>query len=96
MKKIVILFIVLIFTTACGNDSKCKVCDENGFKKLKCASSEGSLVLYYDNEGLMGYRTQNLTFDLEVARERVNEIGIEKYIEDFKEWFKENTSGKCE
>lgn len=68
----------------------------NKSKKLVCKAPEGEITLKYNDDTILGYTSLNLSFDLDEAKKYVEEIGIDKYIEDFKVWFETNSTGKCE
>ena len=64
-------------------------------KKLVCKSSEGNITIMYDNKTITGYTAVGLSYDMNSQREIAEEVGIKEYIEDFIEFFNENTTGSC-
>lgn len=64
-------------------------------KKLVCESEEGNITIMYNSKTIKGYRATNMRYDLEGQREYAEEIGIEVYLDEFDEWFRNNTTGKC-
>ena len=65
-------------------------------EKLICKSSEGNITIMYNSKTITGYKASGITFDMDIANGQVSEIGINQYLEAFKEWFRTNTSGSCE
>ena len=64
-------------------------------KKMKCKSDEGSITLMYKKGKLVGYTAKNIKFDLDGQKEIAEQIGIENYLDEFEQWFEENTTGTC-
>lgn len=64
-------------------------------KKLKCTSDEGEITIMYNDETLTGYTAKNITYDLNGQKEIAEQIGVEEYLDQFTDWFEENTSGTC-
>lgn len=64
-------------------------------KKLVCESEEGNITIMYNSKTIKGYRAKNMRYDLEGQREYAEKIGIEAYLDEFSEWFSNNTTGSC-
>lgn len=64
-------------------------------KKLVCESENGSITILHNNKTITGYTARNYTYDLDGQKEYAEQIGVEAYIDEFKEWFEENTNGTC-
>ena len=64
-------------------------------KKLKCTSSQGDITLIYNDKTITGYKGKNIGYDLEEQQEYAKLIGVEKYLDEFTEWFEDNTDGTC-
>ena len=64
-------------------------------KELKCKSSQGNITLRYSKNDIIGYTAKNMTYDLDEQKEYAKKIGIDAYLEEFKEWFANNTDGTC-
>ena len=77
---IVILIVVLSFSS----------------KKLVCKSAEGNITLMYSDKAIVGYTTNNLTYDMDGQNEYAKEIGMKAYLDEFSTWFSINTTGTCE
>ena len=67
----------------------------NSSNKLICQSKEGNITLMYNSQELIGYTTSGMKYDLDNQKKYASEIGINAYIEEFKNWFEKNTSGNC-
>ena len=80
---VVALFIVLFVITSATSD------------KLKCKSKEGNITLMYNKKTITGYTANNISYDLDVQKKLAEEIGVEEYLEEFTDWFEENTTGTC-
>lgn len=65
-------------------------------KKMICKSSEGNITLMYNDDTLTGYTAKGMTFDLDEQKKYAEQIGIEAYLDEFAEWFKNNTTGTCD
>jgi|GEM_PF-3684986 len=65
-------------------------------KKIKCSTSNSSITLYYNDESLVGYEVVNMEFDLDYAKNIVNTVGIDEYIDQFEEVLEDDYSGVCE
>lgn len=64
--------------------------------KFVCESNKGNITLIYDNNNIIGYTTSGgITYDLDGQKKIAEQIGIEKYLEEFNNWFEKNTSGTC-
>ena len=53
-------------------------------KELSCTSDDGTIVLKYDDEELLGYAAEGFTFDLDKANESVEVYGIDQFLEMFR------------
>ncbi len=63
---------------------------------LICRSKEGNIILVYDNNELVNFgTTRNMSFNFINQNSYVEKIGIESYINSFKNSFENNTNGKC-
>ena len=65
-------------------------------KKLVCVSNKGEITLYYDKNKIKKYEVINMEYDLKEQNEYAKTIGIDKYLKEFENWFKENSTGKCQ
>ncbi len=63
--------------------------------KLVCKYSEGGITIMYDDDGIVGFLTENMTYDLEGQQEYAKQVGIDNYLDEFSEWFETNTDGSC-
>ena len=81
----IILIIVLVVVLFISNT-----------KKLVCKSTQGNITLRYTDKEVVGYTAKNMTYDLDEQQEYSREIGIDAYLDEFKEWFENNTDGTCE
>lgn len=64
-------------------------------KKLVCKSAEGNITIMYNNKNITGYTAVGMSYDMDGQKKVAKEIGIDAYIEEFKNWFSNNTSGSC-
>ena len=56
----------------------------NSSNKLICQSKEGNITLMYNSQELIGYTTSGMKYDLDEQKKYASEIGINAYIEEFK------------
>lgn len=68
---------------------------ETATKKLVCESASGNITIKYNKQSVIGYTSDKITYDLYEQRLYADEIGIEKYLNEFEQWFKDNTQGSC-
>lgn len=80
----VIVIFVIIFTFVSGTSNK-----------LICKSDKGNITIMYNDDTITGYTAKNMEYDLDGQKEIANNIGIEKYIDQFDEWFETNIGGTC-
>ena len=64
-------------------------------KKLVCKSDKGNITIMYDDKKIKGYSANGMSYDLDEQKKVAEKIGIDAYIEEFKTWFNNNTSGNC-
>lgn len=69
--------------------------DGDNSKQLVCQSNEGNITLVYDNNTVVGFTASTYTYDLLSEKERAEEMGVEKYIDEFASIFNTNTMGTC-
>lgn len=65
-------------------------------KKLVCKSKEGNITIMYDSKKIKGYTAKNIKYDLDGQKKVAEQIGIDKYLDEFEKWFSTNTTGTCE
>ncbi len=65
-------------------------------KQLVCTSDEGDITIYYSKKGVLDYTADGMEFDLEGQREYSVKVGIDAYLDEFSEWFQNNTTGTCQ
>lgn len=63
--------------------------------KMKCKSSVGNITIMYNDEKITGYTASGMTYDMDAQNEVVERLGIEKYLNEFSDWFDEHTDGTC-
>ena len=63
--------------------------------KLVCKSKHGNITLIYNKKNITGYSAKNMTYKLDEQNKIAHQIGIEEYMKQFNEWFKNTTSGSC-
>jgi len=50
----------------------------------------------YNENQITGYKaTGSISYDLDGQQKIAENIGVNTYLEQFKEWFRTNTSGTC-
>lgn len=64
-------------------------------EKLVCSAPEGSITLIYNKNGLTGYISKGIDFDMHTQNKYVKEMGIDAYLTTFNDWFTKTTSGTC-
>ena len=80
----VIILGIILFTFISSNSNK-----------LICESKEGNITLMYNDSALVGYAATGISYDLDQQQAIAEKIGIDNYIEQFKIWFENNTTGTC-
>jgi len=65
-------------------------------EKLVCKSDEGNITIMYNEDTITGYTASGLSYDLDEQKAYAEQIGVDAYLEEFKEFFASNTSGLCE
>lgn len=63
--------------------------------KMKCTSSVGNITLMYNDNEITGYIVTNMSYDLDTQKEYSKLIGVESYLDEFEDWFEDNTDGTC-
>ena len=79
----IILFIAIFSITSANSN------------KLICNSSNGKITIMYNTKTITGYTASGMSFNLDSEKEHAKEIGIDNYIQEFSNWFKNNTGGNC-
>lgn len=79
----IVLFIVIFSITSANSE------------KLVCKSDEGKITIMYNDKTITGYTANGMSYDLDGQKEYAQQIGIDAYIKEFTNWFKNNTSGTC-
>lgn len=64
-------------------------------KKLECKSDVGNITLMYSDKTVTGYAASGIEYDLTGQQKIADKIGIEAYLDEFEDWFEENTDGTC-
>lgn len=64
-------------------------------EKMTCKSSIGNITLMYNDETLTGYTATGMTFDLDQQKAYATVVGIDAYLDEFADWFADNTNGVC-
>lgn len=49
----------------------------------------------YNDEKITGYTASGMAYDMDAQNEVVERLGIEKYLNEFSDWFDEHTDGTC-
>lgn len=65
-------------------------------EKLKCESPKGNITIMYNDNEITGYAASNLSYDLDAQKSYANLIGVDAYLDEFEEWFEDNTGGFCQ
>lgn len=63
--------------------------------KLVCKASNGSITIMHDDEKLTGYTANGFTYDFDGQKAYADTIGVEAYLDEFTDWFEDNTDGTC-
>lgn len=63
--------------------------------KLVCESDEGNITIMYTKKQITGYTAKGISYDLDGQKEYAEQVGIDAYIDEFSEWFSNNTTGTC-
>lgn len=63
--------------------------------KMKCTSSNGNITIMYNDERITGYSASGMSFDLDAQNIYAKQMGIEAYLDEFEDWFVDNTGGTC-
>ncbi len=63
--------------------------------KFVCTSDIGNITLMYNDKEILGYTASGISYDLDQQKDYSKQVGVEKYLEEFNDWFEKNTSGTC-
>lgn len=63
--------------------------------KMKCESSAGNITIMYNDEKITGYTAAGMSYDMDAQGKYAEQIGIEKYLDEFSSWFAQHTDGTC-
>ena len=61
--------------------------------KLVCTSDIGEITITYDDKNVIKYESNGFQYNLESQQKYVEEVGIDTYIKEFTDNFKEVTKG---
>ena len=64
-------------------------------KRLVCKSEYSSITIIYDKVGLIGYSSKKYSYDFFKEQKRAKKIGVQKYIQSFRDSFQSSTGGSC-
>ena len=64
-------------------------------KKLVCKSEQGNITIIYNKKGIKGYTAKDIGYDFDGQQEIAKRVGIEEYLDQFEQWFTNNTTGSC-
>lgn len=92
---IIIGAVILFFVGIIGLVTMLFLNVSNNSNKLICKSKEGNITLMYDETGIIGYTQKGISYDLDSQQEYAKTIGINAYLDEFTEWFENNTTGTC-
>lgn len=67
----------------------------NKNKQLVCQSAFSSITIFYSNDTIVGYTTKGYTYDLLAEQSKAEQMGIDKYIEQYSSDFNRATMGTC-
>ncbi len=61
--------------------------------KLICTSDIGEITVTYNDQNIVNYKSDDFSFNLEEHQKYAQEAGINKYIEEFSDNFRNVTKG---
>lgn len=64
--------------------------------KLICKSNEGNITIMYNDNDIVGYTANGMSYDLDQQKAYAKQIGVKAYLNEFSTWFSTNTTGTCE
>ena len=64
-------------------------------EKMKCKSSIGNITIMYTGDAITGYTASNISYNLDGQKALAKRVGIKAYLDEFEDWFEENTDGTC-
>ena len=64
--------------------------------KLICKSNEGNITIMYNDNEIVGYTANGMSYDLDQQKAYAKQIGVKAYLNEFSTWFSTNTTGTCE
>lgn len=79
----VVVMVVLVLT------------NKNSNKELVCVSNYGNVTITYNSATIVGYTSKGYSYDLLSEKSRAEQIGMNRYIEEFSNTFNTNTFGTC-
>lgn len=90
---ITIMIIMILFIIILGimsyNQNKLPI------DKMVCKSSTGNITLTFTVEELLEYDSDKIDYDFKEQKKYAEEIGIDAYLDEYSNWFSNNTDGKC-
>ncbi len=87
---VIIVIVALLFVRSSKN-----VEPIDNTKHLVCTSSEGKITLNYNDDEIIDYTADKITYNQESQQKLFEKYGAESYMEQFNTWFEKNTSGTC-
>ena len=67
----------------------------NKNKELVCKSAFSSITIYYNKNTIDGYTTNGYTYNLLSEQSKAEQMGVDKYIEEYASTFNRDTMGTC-
>lgn len=64
-------------------------------EKMRCKSSVGDITIMYNDETITGYTAKDINYDLDGQKSIAERIGVKAYLDEFEDWFEDNTGGFC-
>lgn len=67
----------------------------NKNKQLVCQSTFSNITIFYNDNTIDGYTTKGYTYDLLSEQSKAEQMGVDKYIEQYASEFNRSTMGTC-
>ena len=71
----------------------CVICFGQRYDSLKCTSSTYSITINYNDDGIVGYDSDTMTYKQNEQNKYAKKIGMKAYLDEFSNWFTEYTNG---
>ena len=94
-KKIMIIMIIIILLAIIILGIISYYQNKMPIDKMVCKSSTGNITLTFTVEELLEYESNKIDYNFKEQKKYAEEIGIDAYLDEYSNWFSNNTDGQC-